>query len=211
MNIFSSNLIFKSASTVLAAGLICVSFAQSVNLSGTVKDSSTQKAISGVTVSLKGLSLTTITDANGAYILTGSPVQHQKNSNPFNHSPVFKNNTLFFGITNDFERVRMEIFDLSGRISPNKTIEGAVGGAVFATATALVFRTFAGFDFLHALGCGMVLSCAGILGDILSSRYKRLCGLKDFSAILPGQGGIIDRFNSFFAAATVFLVFRAFC
>jgi phosphatidate cytidylyltransferase len=99
----------------------------------------------------------------------------------------------------------------SANISPNKTIEGAAGGAVFAIATSLVFRFFAGFDFIHALGCGILLSCAGILGDILSSRYKRLCGIKDFSSLLPGQGGIIDRFNSFFAAATVFLVYKGFC
>jgi phosphatidate cytidylyltransferase len=100
---------------------------------------------------------------------------------------------------------------LGKTISPNKTIEGALSGAVFAIVTALVFRSFAGFDLLHALGCGALLASTGILGDLLSSRYKRLCGIKDFSALLLGQGGIIDRFNSFFAAATVFVVYRGFC
>jgi phosphatidate cytidylyltransferase len=100
---------------------------------------------------------------------------------------------------------------LGASISPNKTIEGALGGTVFAIVTSLVFRSFAGFGLLHALGCGVLLSNAGILGDLLSSRYKRLCRIKDFSALLPGQGGIIDRFNSFFAAGTVFLVYRGFC
>jgi phosphatidate cytidylyltransferase len=96
---------------------------------------------------------------------------------------------------------------LSALISPNKTIEGAAGGALFAIVTAIVFRSFAAFDFVQALVCGVLLSCAAIFGDLLASRYKRLCGIKDFGALLPGQGGIIDRFNSFYAAAPVFFVY----
>jgi phosphatidate cytidylyltransferase len=96
---------------------------------------------------------------------------------------------------------------LSAAINPNKTIEGSAGGALFAIVTALVFRSFVMFDFFQALLCGVLLSCAGISGDLLASRYKRLCGIKDFGALLPGQGGIIDRFNSFFAAAPVFCVY----
>ena len=96
---------------------------------------------------------------------------------------------------------------LSSAISPNKTIEGAASGAVFAIVTAIVFRSFVRFDFIQALLCGVLLSCAGIFGDLLASCYKRLCGIKDYSSLLPGQGGIVDRFNSFFAAAPVFYVY----
>jgi phosphatidate cytidylyltransferase len=96
---------------------------------------------------------------------------------------------------------------LAPSVSPQKTIEGAAGGAFCAIVTALVFRDFAGLGYMGALECGFLLSCAGILGDLLASRYKRLCGIKDYSALLPGQGGIIDRFNSFFAAAPVFFLF----
>jgi phosphatidate cytidylyltransferase len=96
---------------------------------------------------------------------------------------------------------------LAPSISPQKTIEGAAGGALCAILTALVFRDFAGLGYTGALECGILLSCAGILGDLLASRYKRLCGIKDYSKLLPGQGGIIDRFNSFFAAAPVFFLF----
>jgi len=97
---------------------------------------------------------------------------------------------------------------LSAAISPNKTIEGSAGGAVFAIVTAIVFRSFVHFDFASALGCGALLACAGIGGDLLASRYKRLCGIKDFSSIVPGQGGVIDRFNSFMAAAPVFMIMQ---
>jgi phosphatidate cytidylyltransferase len=93
---------------------------------------------------------------------------------------------------------------LAPAISPNKTVEGAVGGALCAVVTAMVFRGFAGFGYRDAFGCGLLLSCAGILGDLLSSKYKRICGIKDYSTLLPGQGGVIDRFNSFFAAALVY-------
>lgn len=96
---------------------------------------------------------------------------------------------------------------LAPAISPHKTVEGAVGGVLCAIVTAMVFRGFAGFGYLDAFGCGILLSCAGILGDLLSSRYKRLCGIKDYSALLPGQGGVVDRFNSFFAAALVYYLF----
>jgi phosphatidate cytidylyltransferase len=96
---------------------------------------------------------------------------------------------------------------LAPAISPHKTVEGAIGGVFCAIVTAMVFRGFAGFGYLDAFGCGMLLSCAGILGDLLSSRYKRLCGIKDYSALLPGQGGVIDRFNSFFSAALVYYLF----
>ena len=100
---------------MLAVGFICTAFGQTVNLTGTVKDSSTQKAVSGALVTLKGPSLSALTDANGTYSLTGSSVRSLKNSNPLNQSPVFRSNTLFFGVADNEARVRLDVFDLSGK------------------------------------------------------------------------------------------------
>ena len=88
-------------------------------------------------------------------------------------------------------------------ISPGKTVEGALGGVLFALLAAGLLRGFAGLGIANSLACGAVLSITGIGGDLLSSSYKRKCGIKDYSNLLLGQGGIIDRFNSFFAAASV--------
>ena len=115
MKFYSSHPIFVTASAVVTAGILCASAGQSVNLTGIVKDSSTQQAISGATVSLKGLSLSTTTDANGGYLLAGNSIRSLKSSSPFNYSPVFQNNALFFGVANNGERVRLEVFDPSGR------------------------------------------------------------------------------------------------
>lgn len=96
---------------------------------------------------------------------------------------------------------------LAKRISPNKSIEGALGGTACTLVAAIVFRNFAGLHAVYSVIYGVLISLFGILGDLGASWYKRRCGIKDYSALLPGQGGIIDRFNSLFAAAPVFLCF----
>jgi phosphatidate cytidylyltransferase len=98
---------------------------------------------------------------------------------------------------------------LAPRISPSKTVEGAIGGTFCALAASLVLWPLAGHSPWFAAGCGMIIALCGIGGDLLSSWYKRLAGVKDYSGWLPGQGGVIDRFNSLICAAPVMLfVFR---
>lgn len=84
-------------------------------------------------------------------------------------------------------------------ISPNKTIEGLVGGAIIAILSAFLIRSLVSFNLLYLL-----LAVAGILvfsflGDMLTSYYKRKYQTKDFSKIIPGHGGFLDRFDSFIA------------
>jgi hypothetical protein len=112
---FSLQPILQHASMLLAAGFICTAFGQTINLTGTIKDSSTQKGIGGALVSLIGLSLSTTTDTKGVYSLTSSSVRSVKNQNPLNQSPIFRSNILFFGVPENDQRVRLEIYDLSGR------------------------------------------------------------------------------------------------
>jgi phosphatidate cytidylyltransferase len=87
---------------------------------------------------------------------------------------------------------------LAPSISPNKTIEGAIGGIACSIVTAIVFALLAPsvLGLWHAVLLGLVAAVAGQLGDLMQSAYKRVRGIKDMSNILPGHGGIVDRTDS---------------
>lgn len=90
-------------------------------------------------------------------------------------------------------------------ISPKKSWEGAVGGVLAAIAGALLahFWFFRRLPLAHAIALGVLLSTAGILGDLAESMLKRAAGVKDSSALLPGHGGVLDRLDSLLVAAPV--------
>jgi phosphatidate cytidylyltransferase len=90
--------------------------------------------------------------------------------------------------------------------SPNKTVAGAVGAFVLTTAlVALLGRAvFAGTPLAapaHLLALGAIVSVAGQLGDLTLSSIKRDVGVKDLGVLLPGHGGLLDRFDSLLLAA----------
>lgn len=84
------------------------------------------------------------------------------------------------------------------RVSPKKTIEGAVGGFMFAILSAVVCQqTFVkGLSLQDALVIGVIIGIAGQLSDLVESLFKRDAGIKDSSKLIPGHGGILDRFDS---------------
>ncbi len=88
-------------------------------------------------------------------------------------------------------------------LSPGKTIEGAVGGLVFASVASLVmFRLFASSSHIaRPLAYGLVLGGAGMLGDLSESLIKRDMGRKDSSSWMPGFGGVLDILDSILLAA----------
>jgi len=92
---------------------------------------------------------------------------------------------------------------LAPSISPGKTVEGAVGGLLAAVTVGIVFRDLVWPDPLPALLLAVAISVAGLGGDLAASMVKRLCGIKDFGNALPGQGGVLDRFDSFLAASAI--------
>lgn len=98
---------------------------------------------------------------------------------------------------------------LAPTISPKKTIEGAVGGAVLATG----FMALAGPWVLPMAGApslallGIVIVALGICGDLFESRLKRIAGVKDSSALIPGHGGILDRIDALLFATPAFYLY----
>jgi phosphatidate cytidylyltransferase len=88
------------------------------------------------------------------------------------------------------------------RISPKKTWEGSIGGTLFAVILAIVLSRFNNVLTLPAwIGLAMVVVVFGTLGDFLESWLKRRAGKKDSGSLLPGHGGILDRFDSLLLAA----------
>ena len=83
-------------------------------------------------------------------------------------------------------------------ISPNKTIEGSLGGVAASIIVALVFHFAAPawIDIGHAMMIGLLAAIAGQIGDLIQSAYKRVRGVKDSGSLLPGHGGVLDRCDS---------------
>jgi phosphatidate cytidylyltransferase len=94
---------------------------------------------------------------------------------------------------------------LSPVISPKKTVEGMIGGMGVSIVTAIVihFTFFPSFPLHHAIIAGVILSFAGVVGDLTESMWKRSAAVKDSGSILPGHGGFLDRFDSIFFTAPI--------
>ena len=97
------------------------------------------------------------------------------------------------------------------RISPGKTWEGSIGGGILVLIVAVVVGYLLGDG--HALsipmwmGLGLVVVVLGTLGDLVESLFKRTLGIKDSGNILPGHGGILDRFDSSLMAIPAAVVY----
>lgn len=90
---------------------------------------------------------------------------------------------------------------LASKISPKKTVEGFMGGLVGSLVMGAVL-VFAMPDLSwHWLALGLIVGIVGPLGDLLESVLKRKAGLKDSGRILPGHGGVLDRFDAFLLSA----------
>jgi phosphatidate cytidylyltransferase len=96
---------------------------------------------------------------------------------------------------------------LAPRVSPGKTVEGAVGGLIFAGIVVLVFNRFSGVGYnlwWQWLLVALVTVVFSVVGDLFESVLKRIAGAKDSSNLLPGHGGVFDRIDSLTAAVPVF-------
>jgi len=101
---------------------------------------------------------------------------------------------------------------IAPKISPNKTIAGSLWGSLLGSIIPSIFYYYAigNKDILVILGITFVLSIVGQLGDLLFSKMKRENEVKDFSNLIPGHGGILDRFDSMIFVSFAFMMFLAF-
>ena len=97
------------------------------------------------------------------------------------------------------------------RISPHKTMEGAIAGFFFAMITAYILQRLylKELNLIHCLVIGFIIGIMSQVGDLVESLFKRDAGVKDTSGILPGHGGFLDRFDApLFVAPLVYLYLR---
>lgn len=98
-------------------------------------------------------------------------------------------------------------------VSPNKTIEGSVGGTVIASIGGALFLYYVieQSNWLIAIGLSLVLSIIAQFGDLIASKMKREFGIKDYGNLFPGHGGVLDRFDSLlFSSLTLYTILQLF-
>lgn len=96
-------------------------------------------------------------------------------------------------------------------VSPKKTVEGAIGGSVFALIISLIIGHFINLEWYYSLVAGLLVTVFAQLGDLCESLIKRDAGVKDSGNSLPGHGGFLDRVDSFmFSAPVAYYFFKYF-
>jgi CDP-diglyceride synthetase len=99
---------------------------------------------------------------------------------------------------------------LAPRLSPKKSVEGAAGGLAASILMSLLWGTWIGIPWYHCLILGAILGPLGEVGDLCESALKRDLGIKDFGGIMPGHGGVLDRFDSVLFTAPVAYYYLSF-
>ena len=100
------------------------------------------------------------------------------------------------------------------KVSPKKSIEGCIGGTIGAVVLMLAYTYFANtywemnYSYIYILISGVILSLVGQIGDFAASSIKRYVDIKDFSNLIPGHGGMLDRIDSLiFLAPFAYVLF----
>ncbi len=95
---------------------------------------------------------------------------------------------------------------LAKKVSPNKTWEGTIAQIISGILVVLLFKIFLlkHISYLQVFVLGIILPLSGLFGDLSESYLKRQVGVKDSGSLLPGHGGILDRFDTLTFTAPVF-------
>jgi len=117
---------------------------------------------------------------------------------------------LILSIFDSFSQISGQLYGskkLFPSISPQKTLEGLAGGILIALISSLLLRSLTETTTLNTILMAAGIVLFAFIGDTATSFYKRKYGVKDFSGLLPGHGGFLDRFDSLIAggAFTAFL------
>ncbi|MBX9807155.1 MAG: phosphatidate cytidylyltransferase [Flavobacteriaceae bacterium] len=125
---------------------------------------------------------------------------------------IWTNDTFAFIVGKSIGKTK-----LFERVSPKKTVEGFIGGIIFAALTGYIISRYY-FDpkesyvkksIIIWLTIALIVSIFGTIGDLIESKFKRNAGVKDSGAIMPGHGGILDRLDSvIFVAPIIFLFYQ---
>ncbi|MFV8345276.1 phosphatidate cytidylyltransferase [Flavobacterium sp. ZB4P13] len=125
---------------------------------------------------------------------------------------IWTNDTFAYVVGKSMGRTK-----LFEKISPKKTIEGFLGGIVFAVLAGYLISKyyikanpeFSERSILIWTSIAVIVGIAGTIGDLIESKFKRIAGVKDSGNIMPGHGGILDRLDSvIFVAPIIFLFYQ---
>lgn len=99
---------------------------------------------------------------------------------------------------------------MAPHISPNKTVEGLTGGAAGCVVLCLIYAAVFDYPLVHAFLLALLISIAAPMGDLFESYVKRVCKVKDSGNLLPGHGGMMDRFDSLLFVAPLMMALILF-
>lgn len=119
---------------------------------------------------------------------------------------TWANDTFAFFVGSRFGKNK-----LCPQVSPGKTIEGAIGGIVGSILVVVLLGWLFKISLIHSAILGLLVGIVAPIGDLSESAVKRFTGVKDSGKLLPGHGGVLDRFDSImFAVPTVYYYLHAF-
>jgi phosphatidate cytidylyltransferase len=95
-------------------------------------------------------------------------------------------------------------------ISPKKTVEGLIGGYIFSIISSVLIFKVLNKDIIQSVYIGFGISTFAFLGDLSASYIKRKFAVKDYSGLLPGHGGMLDRFDSLIFSGSFIYIMRTY-
>lgn len=147
-------------------------------------------------------------------LLRGSDASAFENITWFSEPGAFLVLTIFVSVwacdtVAYFVGIKFGKHKLFPRVSPKKTWEGAIGGFVGAIAAFAILASYflPQMPILHTIVCGVIVAVMGQVGDLAESLLKRDASVKDSSQIIPGHGGLLDRFDSILFVAPLILIY----
>ncbi|MCM8533689.1 MAG: phosphatidate cytidylyltransferase [Lentisphaeraceae bacterium] len=144
-------------------------------------------------------------------LLPGLFTYGQKMEDPFHLATLVFLLLLLTSLNDVFQYISGKKFGsrpLAPKISPKKTLEGALGGILLsALLSSCLWPLMSEFSLSYSLLLGILIAFTGILGDLNISQFKRLRGQKESGSLLPGHGGILDRIDSLSFTLPAFSIF----